>query len=454
MDKITQDNISISELSLWDQNARFPDTYFNKTEKELIEHFATKKDFKLVELASEIVDEFSWPQLEKLVVYESGGKKIVLEGNRRLAAYKLLNNPELTDDIGLKKKLNDLRAQININNNFKLECLVTQDKELGLRYIDRKHLKGNNEVSWGDNERAHHKSRRGSAGQKEELKIAITRRVRDLDIPEEWKEKVLGRGFVTTFWRIIEPKAIQNLFGLELDDGELRVGNNDFDKKLKVVICDVIDKKEPSGKRLSRLNVEEIKDYVNQISESDYKRVSGEIKTQATQKSNPVTQRKESTPKSSTRKYLIPKTCVLQIKKATRINDIYCELRDDLRIDDSKKSVPNAVGVLFRVFLEVSLDYYAKMNGHVFNKEDKIRQKIPWVVETLKGKGHDQEKFHNINKVGSSQVMQSYMSIENFHEYVHSHTTEPTSSELKAQWNNLQEFFEILWGDLNKDGKA
>ena len=451
MDKITRDNISISELSLWDQNARFPDTYFNKTEKELIEHFATKKDFKLVELASEIVDEFSWPQLEKLVVYESGGKKIVLEGNRRLAAYKLLNNPELTDDVGLKKKLNDLRSQININNDFKLECLVTQDKELGLRYIDRKHLKGNNEVSWGDNERAHHKSRRGSAGQKEELKIAITRRVRDLDIPEEWKEKVLGRGFVTTFWRIIEPKAIQNLFGLELDGGELKVGNTDFDEKLKVVIFDVIGKKEPSGKRLSRMNVEEIRNYVNQIAETDYRRVSGEIKTQTVNKLNSTIPMGGIIPKSSIRKHLIPKACVLQIKKKRRINNIYRELRDDLWIDDSKKSVPNAVGVLFRVFLEVSLDYYAEVNGHEFKKEDKIRQKIPWVVETLKGKGHDKNKFNNINKVGSSK---GYLSIENFHEYVHSSTVEPTSGELKGQWDNLEEFFEILWGDLNKEGKA
>ena len=450
MDKIIRDDISISELSLWDDNARFLDMHLNETEKELIQHLVRTKNFKISELVDKTVRDFELPQSERLIVWESGGKKIVLEGNRRLAVYKLLNDPELTDDENLKKKLNTLRAKVKINSNFKLECLVTQDKELGLRYIDRKHTEGNNEVPWGDNERAHHKSRRGSAGRREKLKVAITKRVGDLDIPEEWKEKVLGPGFVTTFWRLIESETFQGLFGIELDGGELKVDNGEFDKKLKVVIYDVIDKKKPSGKLFSRLNVNEIKNYVEQISESDYEKVAGEIKIQTVDSPNSPTQTRKSTPKSLTRKNLIPKTCVLQIKKARRINDIYCELKDDLKIDNSNSAVPNAVGVLFRVFLEVSLDYYAKMNGHMFNK-DTIKQKISWVVNSLENKGHDQEKFHNINKVGSRE---GYLSIRNFHEYVHSHTTEPTSSDLKGQWNNLQEFFEILWIDLNKEGKA
>ena len=451
MDKIIRDDISISELSLWDENARFLDTHLNKTEKELIQYLVRTKNVKLAEMADAIVEDFEFPQSERLIVWESGGKKIVLEGNRRLAAYKLLNNPELTDDVGLKKKLNTLRTGININSNFKLECLVTQDIELGFRYIDRKHLKANNEVPWGDNERAHHKSRRGSAGRREKLKVAITKRIGDLDIPEEWKEKVLGRGFVTTFWRLIESEIFQDLFGLELEGDELKVGHGEFDEKLKVVICDVIGKKKPGGKLFSRLNVSEIKNYVEQISESDYERVAGEIKTQTVNKLNSTIPMRDIIPKSSIRKYLIPEKCELQIKKATRINDIYCELRNDLRLDNSNKSVPNAVGVLFRVFLEVSLDYYAEMNGHEFKKRNTIRQKISWVVKNLENKEYDKKKFRNINRVGSSE---GYLSIDNFHEYVHSHTTEPTSSELKGQWNNLQEFFEILWEDLNKEGKA
>lgn len=428
----------------------------------MIEYFLSKKDFKLAELAEEVVNEFDLPQLEKLVIYELNGKNIVLEGNRRLAVYKLLDNPELADNVKLKNKLNGLKSRIKINDNFKLECLITKDKDQGLRYIDRKHLRGNNEVSWGDNERAHHNARRGNASQKELLKVAITKRIKDLDFPEELKEQVLGHGFVTTFWRLIEQNLAWSTFGFSLDDnGELQTKDKDFDEKLKVIIFDVLQKDKFNDKLFSRLNTKEIESYLKQITKADYKRVAEEIKKQtktdpfgkesaSVQKSNGANR---SIPKSSLRKYLIPKTCVLQIKE-TKINNIYCELKMNLLIDDSKNAVPNAVGVLFRVFLEISLDYYAKMNKHGFKKNDTINQKISWVVKSLEDKKYDQKKFNNINKVGSSTGQKSYLSIENFHEYVHSTTTQPSSSELKGKWDNLQEFFEILWGDLNKKIKA
>jgi hypothetical protein len=68
----------------------------------------------------------------------------------------------------------------------------------------------------------------------------------------------------------------------------------------------------------------------------------------------------------------------------------------------------------------------------------------------LKNKGYEQEKFKNINKVGSASGLISYLSIENFHEYVHSSTTQPSPVDLKTKWDNLQWFFETLWYELNK----
>ncbi len=454
-------DISIKNLSLWDENARFPDKYFNKTEKELIGYFVLKKNFKINELVEEVVKEFDLPQLEKLVVWDFNGKKIVLEGNRRLAVYKLLNNPKLTDDQKLQNKLTELKSKIKIDENFKLECLVSKNKEQGLRYIDRKHLRANNEVSWGDNERAHHSARGGNANQKELLKVAITEIIKELDFPEEMKEQVLGYGFVTTFWRLVEQKPAWDAFGFSLDkNGDLKIADKDFKEKLKVIIFDVLQRNKYNDKLFSRLNVKDIDGYLGEISKEDYKRVAEEVKKQTKtdlfgKQSTTVAQSNgaanRSNPKSSLRKYLIPKTCVLQIPiSETKINNIYNELKNDLLIDDSGKAVPNAVGVLFRVFLEISLDHYAKMNSHGFKKTDTINQRISWVVKSLENKGYDKKKFGYINKVGSATGPKSYLSIENFHEYVHSGTIQPTSSDLKGKWENLQGFFEILWGDLNK----
>ena len=455
--KIEQKTLAIKDLSLWDENARFPDKYFSKTEKELIEYFCSKKDFKISELAEEVVKEFDLPQIEKLVVYELNGKRIVLEGNRRLAVYKLLNDPELTDDSKLKTKILGLKAKIKLDDNFKLECLLTQDKEQGLRYIERKHLRGNNEVSWGDNERAHHNARRGNANQKELLKVAVTKIIKDLDFPEELKEQVLGPGYVTTFWRLIEQTPAWTIFGFSLDkNGNLKITDKDFKEKLKVIIFDVLQKGKFNDKLFSRLNVQDIEAYINQISKSDYKRVSDDIKKQTKKdlfgkESTAIVSVKggantRSNPKSSLRDYLIPKTCVLQIQE-TKINNVYCELKNDLLLNDSNKAVPNAVGVLFRVFLEISIDYFWEKNGYTFKSDIKLAGKITTVANHMeKNKIAEKKQLKNIRTVATDK--NNLLAIENFHSYVHSYKSQPSSSDLKLKWDNLQEFFEILWESL------
>ena len=172
-------SIAMKDLSLWDENARFPDEYFNKSESELIDYFlSSEKSYKIKILADAIVRDFDLPQLEKLIVYDDYNNLIVLEGNRRLTVYKLLNNPELTKNTGLKKYFINLKSKISIDEHFTIDCLVTDNKEQGLRYVERKHLNGNYEVNWGDAERAHHNARKGIAKKHELVKIGIVKIVR------------------------------------------------------------------------------------------------------------------------------------------------------------------------------------------------------------------------------------------------------------------------------------
>ena len=89
----------------------------------------------------------------------------------------------------------------------------------------------------------------------------------------------------------------------------------------------------------------------------------------------------------------------------------------------------------------------------IFKKAETISNKIPWVVENLISKGYDKKLFNNINKVGSARKENTYLSIDNFHEYVHSTTTQPSSNELKTKWDNLQGFFELIWAELNDPKK-
>jgi len=454
-----EQKIAIKDLSLWDENARFPDEYFNKTETELIEYFlSSEKIYKIKSFAKAVVDDFDLPQLERIVVFDNDERLIVLEGNRRLTVYKLLNNPELTIDSKIKKFFRSLNSEISIDESYKLDCLITENLEQGLRYIDRKHEKGNNEVGWGDAERAHHRDRRGRAKKNDLLKIGINKIVRELDLPEEIIESVLGKGYVTTFYRLLTSRQACNVFGFKLDDkGNLTVEDKDFEGKLKVIILNVLKKENFNGDKLDSRSLnksEQIEAYLKSIKKEDIKKVKEEIKksSQETLWGEKITTirtgTKKSFPKSSTRKYLIPRTCIFQITE-TKINNIYKELREDLIIDDSKNAVPNAVGVLFRVFLEISIDFFLEREGENPKPDTKLSGKITKATELLESKGIATPKqLKNIRKVATDK--NNLLSIRYFHDYVHSYKAQPTSSDLKLKWDNLEEFFEILWEYLFK----
>lgn len=460
VNRFKNDKVPIKDLVLWDENARFPDKYFSESQKELIHYFLSKKDFKIKELAKSVVNDFDLPQVEKVIVYDTGDELKVLEGNRRLTVYKLLIDPILAGNDKLVSFFEGLKEKISISEDTLIECLITKNKEQGLRYIDRKHAKGNNEVNWGDTERAHYNKRRGKAKKDELFKIALAKIIRELSIPESLQEKVLGAGYVTTFYRIINSSPAWKIFGFKLNKkDELESLVPDFKEKLKVIILNVLNKTDFDGNKIDSRSMnknDEIESYLKSIKKDQFKLVEKEIDEKVTPDLfgtptvNVPTKKvtKKSNPKSTSRKHLIPKTCILQIRE-TKINNVYLELRDDLLLDDSNNAVPNAVGVLFRVFLEISLDHFLEKEGLTVGQNDKISKKIPKVTAILKASNYANDRqLKSISKVGSttnSSTNSDLLSIENFHQYVHSYKEQPTSSDLKLKWDNLQEFFEILW---------
>lgn len=457
--------IKLKDLILWDENARFPDKYSDSTEDELIEYFISNKNLKIPQLIEEIAKDIDLPQLEKLVVWNEGEKFIVLEGNRRLSSYKILANPQLVQQkhIKLRARVERLKSELEISDNFQLECLVSDEKSDCFRFIDRKHDKGNNEVNWNQPERENYAVRRGNANYTSKLRLALTNYIRELDLPDEIKRTVTGKGYVTNLYRLTTTGPAREKFKLSLkEDGRLFYDkHSNFEEKLKFIILEIFENKKIEGQSISRRynNAPQIKKYLDNIPD-DKNIVKNKIKKLKTtdifgkenisKPAESINKRsKKIIPKSTDRKYLIPKNCRIIIN-SSKINDIYRELRDDLLLDDSRKSVPNAIGVLFRVFLEISLDEYAEKNMRKFKRDDTIKQKIPWVINSLESKGYDAKTFKEINKVGSARNEKSFLSIERFHEYVHSKTVQPSPKELKIKWDLLQPFFELLWDDLNK----
>jgi hypothetical protein len=365
----------------------------------------------------------------------------------------------MAPSVNLKNKFLKLKMEVNIGDNFLFDCLVTKNKPEGFRFIERKHVNGNNEVGWGEQERTNHNVRRGNATKKEEFKVEIAKIIKDLDLPEELKDQVLGHGYVTNFWRILDSSVAWKEYGFNLkNNGKLEIKDSDFKKKLRVIIYNTLKKEDFSGKKIDSRSLntnKEKKDYLESIQDDDFSKVDAGIKKATTnnlfgEKTTNVSPTKKITkinPKSTSRNYLIPKTCRFYITE-TKINNIYHELKDNLLIDDTNKSVPNAVGILFRVFLEISIDYFwGEIKGETFADNTKLAGKITKISEYMEKESLATKiQLKNIRAVTNKN---SLLAIQNFHSYVHSYKTQPASNDLKSNWDNLEEFFKILWESLD-----
>src|SRR5689334_15117892 len=99
-------------------NPRIPPLRTPLSQRELISELVAHDD--VYELARDIAD-VGFDPVEALIGCEDGGKTVVLEGNRRLAALKLLQDPTLSPEAYLArfKKLSaastlDLPARIRV----------------------------------------------------------------------------------------------------------------------------------------------------------------------------------------------------------------------------------------------------------------------------------------------------------------------------------------------------
>jgi len=149
-------------------------------------------------------------------------------------------------------------------------------------------------------------------------------------------------------------------------------------------------------------------------------------------------------PDPSDRREVVPKGCPINVTD-NRIAEIYKELRT-LRLDDA----PNAIAVLLRVFLEMSVDHFLEHNGGSLKSTDGGRErwktldrKLTEVIDMLVAIGVPDTQLAAVRR--SVSVRTSPTNVDLFHLYVHERFATPSPAELKAAWNNAQPLFERIW---------
>ena len=144
--------------------------------------------------------------------------------------------------------------------------------------------------------------------------------------------------------------------------------------------------------------------------------------------------------KPAERTKLIPSGCVLDISER-RVHNIENELRK-LGLND----YTNAIGVLFRVFIELSVDSY--LQGHPsINVHERVslQRKMKAVADDLVANRRLTQKQRQ--PVSRACQKDSFLapSIDLMHTYVHNPHAFPAPGDLRAHWDNLEPFLAAIW---------
>lgn len=119
----------------------------------------------------------------------------------------------------------------------------------------------------------------------------------------------------------------------------------------------------------------------------------------------------------------------------------------------------NACAVMFRVFIEMSVDDYAQRNNISLSvpiknpkpgmKQQALEMNLRKKLETLVKYFESQKLCTKDELFGAKTIIYNkdhVLSVNNLNAYVHNKDYNPLPSDLKSSWDNIQIFVQRLWG--------
>ena len=371
---------------------------------------------------------------ETPLVYPEGGEFIVFDGNRRVTCLKLLSDPRRAPTVELREFFEQLRATCESDLPHNIDCQVETDRDQIDEILFRRHTgsqSGVGQINWDDRMKSNFINRTGKASGVN-LAEDIERRLEGSHLPRIRKKIPWS-----TMNRLLSAEAFRNRVGLSVSRGRVELTHEEPVVLLalhriasdlanrRIVLNDVWD---VDGKR----------DYLNQLAQE------GVLPRPEHALETPVTAIPSETPRVRIRPSSRPLRRINLIPNAPytiawagrlqRHRAIWEELQFHLRLSEH----PNAISVLLRVLLELSLENYIQQVGLTTVKSnDSLARRTLRVAEDLYSKGKINRKyFEGINKFPQYDAL---VSADTLNRYVHSPNFAPSPEHLTALWDALAE---------------
>lgn len=479
--------INLSLLDLDTQNPRFLMLYNDSHSQEDIINYLLKNE-DVIEIIKSIYDNKDFFEDSFCYVLEQNGRYIVKEGNRRVAALKVLANPS--------KYLSDSKFEPFFVDS--VNCLIYNDVKALNEKIFNRHtqieVKGWSRLAQG----AAIQEYLNKGGKLSDLKNINGYRV-VYKLFKLWEAtNQIDKEHSTRFKHLlIEGKRaaiVERFFGYK--DLLEKMGVS-FNKDLSINILDkdvftnsinaFIEWLHPSNKITAhKINKDTIYDYFEEVfSKNGYVSPQthlfdsidvniSEVKTEddiIIEKALNINNEKslkydelsnsdkiddDSTEKNFSgvrirenkslidRTTLFPTNFKLKIPKS-RINDIYLEMKD-LSANNQKESF----AIMTRIFLEFTVDAYGDKNiaNYKERRENsnnfKLRARTIFVADNMYSNNLLSDKELNAIKTTIDNE-KSPVRIEALNQYVHNSKFSPDESSLKVFWDNIRPLFERIW---------
>lgn len=373
---------------------------------------------------------------EPPLVFPSGDKFIVADGNRRTTCLKLVATPRRAPTVELQQFFAEQRKRWSGKFPDKIECRVEADRDRVDDILFRRHTGvqgGIGQSTWTDRMKNNFVQRTGK-GTGLNVADEIEKRLKD--------GKLLPTRRIprSNLNRLLSSESLRNRVGVSVRKGRLEFLRDEAavlralariasDLANRVITLDDVWDTESKLHYIDTLDAEGILPTVS-------RKPTGAPKGQPAPPPTPP-QTGPAPPRAPVWPHLIPDVNygITWPAHLQRHRAIWEELQYKLELSEE----PNAISVLLRVLLELAIDNYVKRALPTGIQEaDKLSRKAAKVAADLHAKGKIDKKY--LGAINKLQQGEGIVSIDTLNRYIHSPNFSVSPEHLKMLWETLADF--------------
>ncbi|WBO83613.1 hypothetical protein [Hymenobacter yonginensis] len=449
--------IPIHKIGVDERNPRLPP---QQSQREAIRAMIEQQGEKIVHLAADIT-EHGLSEAERFMAIVPDNQRfpyVSLDGNRRLVALKLLQEPTLADGVLSGRwfsrllKIAELFAKDPIKE---VELAVFDSREHGALWVARRHsvnLNGIGQDPWDAMEKHRFDAWRGVASREWQV-LQFVHEHGNLS-PADVKR--LPKVPMSTLLRLIGDSYVKEQLGLEYRNNLVvtNLPNEEVIKPLRRIILDLLDRKEDVTTLDSKADRKRYIDnlaltekpsstasltHFHRLGQKERFVAPPAIASKACPEPLPVA------PKSAFRKLInerttiAPSSCQLAIGQP-RIQDIYQELQ---QLDITAHATAGAV--LLRLFVELSLDHFLARLTERIEATTSVAEKLEAAAKYFSANGSlGEDECVYMRKISDRNSV-LLPNVDSLSVYVHTQVAAPLPADLRQQWDALQPILRLIW---------